>query len=100
MRVLQKSDASGTVDLRGLIVIGPGQTIADICKMLLTELQLCPTRGWWDLKVASEVGDLLLTNLNSVPPSAELLPLLPPLCCSLVVGNCPPICWDPKFKSN
>ena len=35
-------DATQATLLRGMLVIGPGHTLADVCKMLLTELQMEP----------------------------------------------------------
>ena len=40
--VVQAGEGGGLL-LRGLLVIGPGYTLADCCKMLLTQLQLGPT---------------------------------------------------------
>ena len=40
--VVQK-DAAGATLLRGVIVLGPDHTVADMCKMLRTELQMAPT---------------------------------------------------------
>ena len=40
--VVQKI-ASGATVLRGMLIMFSGQTHADVCKMLLTELQLGPT---------------------------------------------------------
>ena len=85
--------ASGEVKLRGLLVVFPGYSRADCCKMLLTELQLCPTEGDVHLSAVSEDGAEVLCNLSGVPPHCELLPRLPTGPCSLLIGNCPPPPW-------
>ena len=79
--------------LRGLLIVQPGHTLADGCKMLLTEHQLCPVDGYWELAAMSEDGSQLLCDLSSMPPSAELLPRLPRTPFSLLVGRCPPPPW-------
>lgn len=89
--VVQK-DASGAVILRGLLIVGPGQSLADGCKMLLTELQLGPDAaagGSWELTALAPDGRLL-ADLRKESASAELLPLLPSEPCYLLVGNCAP----------
>jgi len=81
-------DESGALVLRGALVIGPGHTVADGCKMLFTELQMGPTAGWWELHAVAPSGEVL-ADLSHQPPSAELLPLLPKDS-YLLVGNCLP----------
>ena len=80
---------TGATVLRGLLIIGPGQTLADGCKMLLTELQLGPADGRWELSVVAPDGTILV-DLKNTPSVAELFPLLPPQKCYLLVGNCAP----------
>ena len=43
--IVQRDGKSGDVLLRGVLNIGPGHTVADGCKMLLTELQMAPIGG-------------------------------------------------------
>ena len=92
--VVQRADGDGDggLVLRGLLVVGPGHTVADCCKMLLTELQLGPSEGWWQLSAVGKDGTTLV-SYEETPPSEEFLPLLPPTPCYLLVGNCaPPRC--------
>ena len=87
-----QKDATGATVLRGVLIIGPGQTLADGCKMLLTELQLGPTAangGYWELSAVAPDGTTLV-DLRDQSASAELLPLLPSQVCYLLVGNCAP----------
>lgn len=42
---------AGALPLRGMLVLGPGHSIADTRKMLLTELQLRPRTGRWLIHV-------------------------------------------------
>jgi len=94
LRVLQPRagsvEGARGLELRGLLVLGPGHTLADACKMLLTELQLCPAAGWWQISAVSHDGTSVLRDLSCVPPFAEVLPLLPSEPCSLLVRNCLP----------
>lgn len=94
LRVLQPRagcvEGACALELRGLLVLGPGHTLADACKMLLTELQLCPAAGWWQISAVSHDGTSVLRDLSCVPPFAEVLPLLPSEPCSLLVRNCLP----------
>ena len=89
--VVQKEKAADEhVVLRGLLVVGPGHTLADCCKMLLTELQLGPTSGWWELSAIDPRDGTVLASYDKTPTSAEMLPLLPSGSFYLLVGNCPP----------
>ena len=42
MPVVQVDETSGDLLIRGCLTLGPGHTLADVCKMLLTELQMAP----------------------------------------------------------
>lgn len=90
--VLQEGGPGGAPEARGLLVIGPGHTLADTYKMLLTEHQLCPTSGTWRLSCVASDGTVL-TVLSDAQLDAEVLPLLPEGSCELLVGNCPPPCY-------
>lgn len=74
--------------MRGLVVLGSCHTVADLCKMLSTELQLAPLVDWWQLDVVAADDVTTLTTLSTQPPAALLLPLLPSTPCHLLVGNC------------
>ena len=91
--VVQPDATSGDVLLRGCLVLGPGHTLADVCKMILTELQMAPT-SWWELRAISPEGRTLAV-LHKLPVATELLPCIPDGA-MLLVGRCDP----PRFVTN
>ena len=91
--IVQRPDGpSGATLLRGALCIGPGHTMADVCKMLLTELQMTPETGWWELYAITPEGEQLASYVG-LPPNTELLPRLPAEAMLLVDNSC-----APRFK--
>ena len=68
MCVLQSAtgadQAGGAPELRGVVVLGTGHSIADLRKMLLSELQLCPSSGTWELRVVEPESGRMLADLS------------------------------------
>ena len=72
--IVQRDGKSGDVLLRGVLNIGPGHTVADGCKMLLTELQMAPIGG----EPSKHAND-------SFPPCFGSLSLCSRVCCFVSV---------------
>jgi hypothetical protein len=85
-----REGAAAPAEVRGVLVLGPGHTLADTRKMLLTEFQLRPASGSWMLQVVEPSTRAVFTDLTCVATEVEILSLLPPGPCALLVGNCMP----------
>lgn len=57
---------TGERDLRGLLVIGHGHTLADTYQMLMTEHQLCPV-DYWHLVCVHPHGETIVDLFNRDP---------------------------------
>ena len=66
------------LNLRCFAYIVTGDTFADLCKMLLTELQLAPTDGWWEVRTMPSVSVMLHITVAAAMLWVVLLTL--PIC--------------------
>jgi len=80
LHVLHTSGAAEPT-LRGMLILGPGHTLADAYHMLRTELQLW--KPGCSLSLMTKPGGAAVA-LSDLPPSTDLLPLLPAACELLV----------------
>ena len=73
--IVQRDGKSGDVLLRGVLNIGPGHTVADGCKMLLTELQMAPIGGESSKHANDSFPHCLALSLSFAHAFVALCPL-------------------------
>ena len=78
MHVLHATGAAEPAQ-RGMLILGPGHTLADAYHMLRTELQLWKPGCSLSL-VTRQGGAVHTVALDEQPPGSEVLPLLPEAC--------------------
>lgn len=81
---MHESDAG--LQLRGVLIIGPGHTVADAYHMLRTELQIEPERGAYVVTCYTP-HDGKRTPFSSNSPQSEVLGLLPQQPCQFLLDQ-------------
>lgn len=83
--VLQEGAAGA--QLRGMLIIGPGHTVADAYHMLRCELQIIPTRDSAYEVTCLTPHDGERISLSNYSPQTELLGILPAQPCQLLLDQ-------------
>eukprot|EP00908_Phaeocystis_cordata_P001217 Transcript_11305.p1 GENE.Transcript_11305~~Transcript_11305.p1 ORF type:complete len:652 (+),score=120.80 Transcript_11305:341-2296(+) len=82
--VMHESESG--LQLRGMLIIGPGHTLADAYHMLRTELQIEPERGAY-MVTCFTPHDGKRVSFSDYSPQTEVLGLLPPQHCEFLLDQ-------------